>query len=70
MNEDALVIWGARVNPNLAGILRVTIVMTGVNSPQLLSGYGKINPELFDMEPNLKSRKKLKADIGLDQIEL
>ncbi|MHA1607613.1 MAG: cell division protein FtsZ [Candidatus Freyarchaeota archaeon] len=36
MVDDALVIWGARVDPNLTGIIRIILILTGVNSPQLL----------------------------------
>lgn len=36
MTEDATVIWGARVDPRLSGILRVMLILTGVKSPQLL----------------------------------
>jgi len=51
MHNDALVIWGARVNPEVNGTLRVTLVMTGVNSPYLLSGFGTIAPQLYNLEP-------------------
>jgi cell division protein FtsZ len=36
MSPDANVIWGARVDPRLGGILRVMLILTGVKSPQLL----------------------------------
>jgi hypothetical protein len=36
MSPDANVIWGARVDPRLSGILRVMLILTGVKSPQLL----------------------------------
>lgn len=68
MNNNAAVIWGARVNPNLAGVLKVTLVMTGVHSPCLLSGLGTIAPQLFDIDPS-EPEKPLPIDLGLDQIE-
>jgi len=68
MSDDALVIWGARVNPNLAGMLRVTLVMTGVRSRYLLSGYGSIVPEIYDLDPSEEEPKPLKADFGLYQL--
>jgi cell division protein FtsZ len=37
MSSDANVIWGARVDPRLGGILRVMLILTGVKSPQLLA---------------------------------
>jgi cell division protein FtsZ len=36
MSRDANVIWGARVDPRLSGVLRVMLILTGVKSPQLL----------------------------------
>lgn len=37
MSTDANVIWGARVEPRLSGVLRVMLILTGVKSPQLLA---------------------------------
>ncbi|TFG14295.1 cell division protein FtsZ [Candidatus Thorarchaeota archaeon] len=37
MSKDANVIWGARVDPRLTGMLRVMLILTGVKSPQLLA---------------------------------
>jgi cell division protein FtsZ len=73
MSEDALVIWGARVDPNLKGTLKVTLVMTGVKSPYLLSGYGSKAVELYDLEPQTQEIKKtdksiLSAELRLQEI--
>ncbi|MEM2341683.1 MAG: cell division protein FtsZ [Candidatus Bathyarchaeia archaeon] len=73
MNEDALVIWGARIDPNLKGTLRVTLVMTGVKSPYLLGGYGSRAVELYDLDPEStkieKSEKTtLGAELGMQKI--
>jgi cell division protein FtsZ len=70
MHDDALVIWGARVNPQNRGKLRVTLVMTGVNSPYLLSGFGTIAPQLYNLEPYTHEiDRPLKIDLKLDQLE-
>jgi cell division protein FtsZ len=69
MDDDALVIWGARVNPELAGMLKVTLVMTGVNSPQVLSGFGSIAPQLFNLEPYTEPEKHLDIELNLFQME-
>jgi len=69
MDDDALVIWGARVNPELNGFLKVTLVMTGVNSPHLLSGFGAIAPQLFNLEPYAEPEKPLDVKFGLYQLE-
>jgi len=68
MSEDALVIWGARVNPNLAGTLKVTLVMTGVRSKYLLSGYGSVMPEIYELDPYEGPVKPLNIDLGLYQL--
>lgn len=69
MDCSALVIWGARVNPQQSGKLKVTLVMTGVNSPHILSGFGTIAPQLFNLEPYAEPEKPLELDMGLYQME-
>ncbi|NWF86847.1 cell division protein FtsZ [Candidatus Bathyarchaeota archaeon] len=69
MNNDALVIWGARVNPEQNGKLKVTLVMTGINSPRLASGLEKIAPQLFNLEPYAESEKPLNLKLDLYQLE-
>ncbi len=68
MSDDALVIWGARVSPSLAGMLRVTLVMTGVRSRYLLSGYGSVVPEIYDLDSSEEGVKPLSTDFGLYQL--
>jgi cell division protein FtsZ len=69
MDVNALVIWGARVNPEQNGKLKVTLVMTGVNSPHILSGFGAIAPKLFNLEPYAEPEKPLDIKLGLYQLE-
>ncbi len=69
MDDNALVIWGARVNPELDGMLKVMLVMTGVKSPHLLSGFGTIAPQLFNLEPNAEPEKPLDIKLNLYQME-
>ena len=69
MDVDALVIWGARVNPQQNGKLKVTLVMTGVNSPHLLSGFGTIAPQLFNMEAYAEPERPLGIELNLYQME-
>jgi cell division protein FtsZ len=69
MDCSAMVIWGARVNPQQNGKLKVTLVMTGINSPHVLSGFGTIAPQLFNLEPYAEPEKPLKVDMGLYQME-
>ena len=69
MDDNALVIWGARVNPEQDGKLKVTLVMTGVNSPHILSGFGTIAPQLFNLEPYTEPEKPLDIKLDLNQLE-
>ncbi len=41
LDVDANVIWGARIDPKMAGRIRVMTIVTGVNSPYIL---GRTNP--------------------------
>jgi len=69
MDSDALVIWGARVNPEQEGKLKVTLVMTGVDSPQILGGFEAIAPKLFNMEPRSGPERQLGIELNLYQLE-
>jgi cell division protein FtsZ len=69
MDGNALVIWGARVNSEQNGKLKVTLVMTGVNSPHVLSGFGAIAPQLFNLEPYAEPEKPLDIKLSLYQLE-
>jgi cell division protein FtsZ len=69
MDNHALVIWGARVSPEQQGKLKVTLVMTGVNSPHVLSGFGTIAPQLFNLEPFAEPEKPSEIDLNLYQME-
>jgi len=70
MGENASVCWSARVNSGTEGVLKVTLVMTGVSSPYILGGFGNIMPKLYDIESSFaEPDKSLPIDLGLDQIE-
>ncbi|MHA1770914.1 MAG: cell division protein FtsZ [Candidatus Thorarchaeota archaeon] len=60
MSTDAQVIWGARVDPRLSGVLRVMLILTGVKSPQLLARSKDASPAA----PTTSSRQHLGA-LGL-----
>ena len=70
IGHDARVGWGANIDPSIEDGLEVTIVMTGMRSPRLLSGLGNMLSELYDVESSFPSHEKpLQIDLGLDQIE-
>lgn len=70
LGTKASVIWGAGINPNAEGILKVTVVMTGLSSPYMLRGYANTLPELYDIESSFSEpEKSSRIDLNLEQIE-
>jgi cell division protein FtsZ len=69
MDDNAMVIWGARVNPQQEGKIKVTLVMTGVDSPHVLKGFGTIGPQLFNLEPYAEPERPLNIELNLYQME-
>ena len=69
MDCNARVIWGARVNPQQAGKLKVTLVMTGINKSHAVASLAKIAPHLYNMEPRAEPEKTLGIDLNLYQME-
>jgi cell division protein FtsZ len=69
MDDKAMVIWGSRVDPNLKDMLRVTLVLTGIRSPQLVSGYAIPQVKLFQMEPFAGPERSLNLELGLYNME-
>jgi cell division protein FtsZ len=56
LDEDANVIWGARISGDMKGKLRVMTIITGVNSPYII-GRGKARPN---------QGQKMSRDLGID----
>jgi cell division protein FtsZ len=69
MHANAQVICGARVNPDLEGQLKVTLVMTGVDPSQQANSFGRIAPQLFNLEPYAASEKPLGIELNLYQMD-
>ena len=44
LDDDALVIWGARIDPKFQGKIRVMTIITGVQSPYVLGKYDAAKP--------------------------
>jgi len=68
MNKNAVVTC-ASVNPNLAGMLRVTLMMTGVRSSPLTDRVETMTRQIYNIDPYPESGKALEIDLDLDQIE-
>ena len=56
--NDSMVIWGARVNDEFEGYLRVMLLITGIKSPQI---FGKDSSNI----PVIENRQIQKQKIGL-----
>lgn len=69
IDDDALVIWGARVNPQIEGNLKYRLLMTGVNSTHASYGLGAIAPQLFNLEPSMEPERPLGLKLDLYQME-
>ncbi len=69
MNTNAHVVWGARVNPELDGTIRVTLIVTQANPHRSFRSVGAIAPHLFNIEQFSNFEKKLPLDFGLHQLE-
>ncbi len=69
MDNNAQVVWGASVDPELHGKIRVTLLLTGANAPRKSDGLDLVAPQLFDLEPYSAPEKKLPVDLGLYQLE-
>ncbi|MEM2092940.1 MAG: cell division protein FtsZ [Candidatus Bathyarchaeia archaeon] len=69
MDNDTPVIWGARINPELNGKMKVTLVVTGVNSTSIPSGFDYIAPKLFNLESLSEPEKPLDIKLNIYQME-
>ncbi|MHA1238256.1 MAG: cell division protein FtsZ [Candidatus Odinarchaeia archaeon] len=78
MSPDSNVIWGARVNPELTGMIRIMLILTGVKSPQLLgrgadkSPFKDLGSDIIPIgfSPQLTSNESIDLDdLGLDRID-
>ncbi len=59
LDENALVMWGARVQPDMNGKLRIMLIATGVKSPYILG------PKDDDAEINNVQTQSLADELGI-----
>ena len=54
INRDARIIWGARIEPDLTGYIKVMLILTGVESPQIVgpstAGYTTGRKDKFGID--------------------
>ena len=62
LDDDALVIWGARIDPNMEGKIRVMTIVAGVSSPYIL---GKVNRA----EQQAEKAEQMGQELGIDMIK-
>jgi cell division protein FtsZ len=72
MDKNAMVIWGARVDPKIQNYIRVMLLITGIKSPQVMGSsmnytkYG--NSSIYRSMP--RPKPKLSDDVfSLDEME-
>jgi cell division protein FtsZ len=69
MDRNARVIWGASVDPQQEGRLKVTLVMTGLNSPNSLNSSRTAAAQLFNLDPTAETERPLDIKLNLYQME-
>ncbi|MHA1197502.1 MAG: cell division protein FtsZ, partial [Promethearchaeota archaeon] len=55
-SEKAIVIWGARVNEEFEGYIRVMLLITGIKSPQI---FGKETSNISDFQKKPEPKQKI-----------
>ena len=60
LDEDARIIWGAQIMEDLEKTLRVMLIVTGVNSPQIF-GPRKVNKEV--------EKREIENELGIDFVD-
>lgn len=60
LDEDARVIWGAQISEDLGKSVRVLIIVTGVNSPQIFGPKKRMNTEV---------KKEIEEELGIEFVE-
>ncbi len=63
------VICSASMDSELAGTIRVILVMTGVDAKEVLRRHHRIDLDLYNLEPRGKPETKLPISLGLYQLE-
>lgn len=59
LDEGAKIIWGAQISEDLDRTIRVLLIITGVNSPQIFGSS----------EGKLSKRKSIESDLGIEFID-
>ena len=68
ISADTQILWGASIDPNLQGKIRVTLMMTQAKSLER-PNFDSIAAHLINLEPYSEPEKQLPIDFGLYQLE-
>jgi len=60
LSEDARIIWGAQIYDDLGGNLRVMLIVTGVQSPQIFGPARKMSTE---------AKKEIEEELGIEFVD-
>lgn len=60
LSESARIIWGAQISEDLANVLRVLLIITGVSSPQIFGPKKKISE---------KAKEEIEEELGIEFIK-
>lgn len=59
LDEDARMIWGAQISPDLEGTIRVMLIVTGVQSPQIIGGDKR----------SMESKREMSSELGIEFVD-
>ena len=59
LDEDARMIWGAQISPDLEGTIRVMLIVTGVQSPQIIGGDKR----------SVESKREMSSELGIEFVD-
>jgi cell division protein FtsZ len=69
LDPSAQFLYGHRVDPNMAGVTRVTFLATGLSFPYCWREYRKLPLVLDDLEPESAEEEDLALKLDLPQLE-
>lgn len=59
LDEDARMIWGAQISPDLEGTVRVMLIVTGVQSPQIMGGNKR----------SMETKREMSSELGIEFVD-
>lgn len=69
INPSVNMLYSHRVDADLQGTARVSLLATGIPFPYTWGGYRRMPIEIYEMEPETGIEGRIAMNLGLDQIE-